>query len=155
MRLCCCPCTALLNLAGGGGRFCHAEQLQNWTLAREIILVGSQQEQIPRAGFLQLQTHNDTKLVPELCCGCPVAVCERCPPIPPAPPVFQPEPWSQRAEQRQACMNTKTKPPRSGFRPEHFESILSIRTLKLSDFYSDYLYLQAAVRKLVLSSAGI
>lgn len=52
-------------------------------------------------------------------------------------------------------MNTKTKPVWSGFRPEHSESILSIRTLKLSDFYSDYLHLQTVIRKLVLSSAGI
>lgn len=43
---------ALLNLVGGGVQFCRAEQLQNWTLAIEINLVGSQEEQISGAEFL-------------------------------------------------------------------------------------------------------
>lgn len=85
----------------GWGRFCHAEQLQDWTLAREIILVGSQQEQILRAGFLQPQTHNDTKLLPRLCSACAVALWEPCPSIPPASAVSAPCPhtravWSAR-----------------------------------------------------------
>lgn len=42
----------------GRGRFCHAEQLQNWTLTREIILVGSQEEQILGAAATDPQSHN-------------------------------------------------------------------------------------------------
>lgn len=46
-------------------------------------------------------------------------------------------------------MNTKTKPAWSSFRPDHFESVLSIRSCGLSEFYLDQLHLLVVIENQV------
>lgn len=136
---------ALLNVAGGGVQFCRAEQLQNWTLTIEINLVGSQEEQISGAGFLHSYRPTITQCFTPRSALLARFLRVREPALQslqPASSVFQhpariQEWWSQHAERRQACMNTKTKPAWSSFRPDRSESVLSLRTWGLSDFYSD------------------
>lgn len=143
MRPCCCPCT---EFGWGRGRFCRAEQLQNWALTREIILVGSQEEQILGAAAPDPRSHNapaSALVAQRLCVSLAANVPGACPHTGGMEPA---------AEQGRAGMNTKTKPAWSSFRPDHLESILSLTTCKLSDFYLDYLHLQAVIRELVLSS---